>query len=202
MQEAIDIITRLEQTVPIDEFKFGHTPLQIEYFQTTNQQGNEKWEYWQHVLQLRSLHTTLCELNVSYDEVSYEIEEVLSFWPFWTRKKRQQRYPRLRLKLKTLERSIAEKTNEANRHLEVISRKYSHLENITEDEILKEETSYWALRLGRQLGASHLSRVLGVSEGELLAVLSLPQEQQRQIFDGMKQVLSAVPASLPQKVGQ
>jgi hypothetical protein len=49
------------------------------------------------------------------------------------------------------------------------------------------------------LGASHLGRILGVSESELLAVLSLPHEQQRQVFKSMRQMLRATNPLLPQK---
>lgn len=190
-------VKKLELMGAISSFKFGHTPLQIEYFQTANQQGNEKWEYWQHILQLRALHTTLCELKISYDEAVYEIEDAKSLWPIWSLKKRRRSIPRIQLKLNTIKRSIDEKTREVDFHLEVVDRRYGHLKDLTEEDIFKDETSYWATRLGRQLGASHLGRVLGVSEGELLAVLSLPHEQQRQIFDGMRQLLGAAAPLLP-----
>jgi len=193
-----DTIKKLELMTPINSFKFGHTPLQIEFFQTSNQQGNEKWEYLQHILQLRSLHTTLCELKIAYDETTYELEDADSFWPIWTRKKRNRSIPRFRLKLTTIQKSIAEKTREVDYHLEIIDRRYKHLKALSEDDIISDETSYWASRLGRQLGASHLGKVLGVSESELLAVLSLPQEQQRQVFEGMRQLLGNTTALLPQ----
>ena len=41
-------------------------------------------------------------------------------------------------------------------------------------------------------------RLLGVSDGELLAVLSLPQEQQKQVFEGMRQLLGTATPLLPQ----
>ena len=191
-------LRKLELT-PISSFKFGHTKMQIEYFQTSNQQGNEKWEYWQHILQLKSLHTALEELKVSYDELLYEIEDAQVFWPPWTKRKRARALPRLQLKLNTIQRAVEEKTREVEYHLEIIERRYYHLKTITEDEILEGESSYWSLRLGRQLGASHLGRMLGVSESELLAVLSLPSDQQRQVFEGMRQLLGMATPLLPQK---
>jgi len=197
-ESLIDTINKLELMTPISSFKFGHTPLQIEFFQTANQQGNEKWEYWQHILQLRGLHTSLCEMKVSYDETVYEIDDAKSIWPFWTRKKRKRSIPRLQLKLNTIQRSIDEKTREVDCHLEVIERRYQHLKTLTEEEIIKDENAYWARRLGRQLGASHLSRLLGVSDGELLAVLSLPPDQQKQVFEGMRQLLGSATPLLPQ----
>lgn len=192
-------INTLEQTTPIREFKFGHTPMQIEYFQTSNQQGNERFEYWQHILQLKALYTSLCEMRVSYDETQYEIQDSLAFWPPWTRKKRQRALARLRFKIDTIQRAIEEKTREVDYHLAVIEQRYLHLKELKEEDILKDESHYWTTRLGRQLGASHLSRVLGVSESELLAVLSLPIEQQRQVFDGMKHILRAANPLLPKK---
>jgi hypothetical protein len=192
-----ETIQKLETATPIRDFKFGHTPLQIECFQTASQQGNEKWEYWQHLLQLKALYSTLCDLKVTYDEISYEIEDSKSFWPPWSYKKRKRGLARLQFKLDTIQRSTEEKTREVDYHLAVIEHRYSHLKDLREVDILKEEAPYWSLRLGRQLGASHLSRVLGVSEGELLAVLSLPEEQQHQVFDGMKQMLMAVNHMLP-----
>lgn len=194
-----ETIQKLEATTPIRSFKFGHTPMQIEYFQTASQQGDEKWEYWQHILQLKALYSTLCELRVTYDELLYEEKDAIRFWPPWTKEKRYRSLARISFKLDTIQRSIEEKTREVDYHLEVIEHRYSHLKQLKEEDILKDETSYWALRLGRQLGASHLSRLLGVSESELLAVLSLPSEQQRQVFDGMRQMLRATKPLLPQK---
>jgi len=193
-----DTLEKLE-LMKISSFLFGHTPIQIEYFQTSNQQGNEKWEYWQHLVQLKALHGALLELKISRDEAQYEIADANSFWPPWTMKKRTRRLPRLSLKLANIQRTIDEKSKEVDCHLEIIERKYKHLKNITEDAILDDEASYWSMRLGRQLGASHLGRLLGVSESEVLAVLSLPSEQQRQVFDGMRQILGMAMPMLPQK---
>lgn len=200
--ELDELIEKLEFETPIQSFKFGHTPLQIEYFQTSSQQGNDRWEYWQHILQLKSLHSSLCDLQLSYNETLYEIEDAERFWPLWTFNKRKRCRPRLRFKLKTIQKSIDEKSREVEYHLEIIDRKYQHLKSITEDDILKEETSYWTQRLGKQLAVSHLGRILGVSEGELSAVLALPIEQQRQIFHGMRQLLSVTMPLLPHKQQQ
>jgi len=184
-------LDRLENFSALKDFKFGHTPLQLEYFQTSSQRGNEKWEYWQHVLQLRALHSTLEDLQVTANEVEFEIQDALSFWPFWTKERRRRKLPRLKLKKEQIQRSLDEKALEADRHLGIIEKRYAHLKDIKEDEILKDETSYWTLRLGRQLGAAHLGRVLGIPEGDLLAVLALPHEQQRQVFDSMKLIINA-----------
>ena len=184
------LLLKVEQQTPISEFVFGHTKTQIEYFQTSSQSGNEKWEYWQHILQLRSLHSSVREQRVALDELAYEIDDASSWWPIWSQKKRRRSLPRLSLKKESILSVIKEKTNEIRCHLEVIDRKYSHLKNLTEADILNEEGDYWAMRLGRQLGASRLSRLLGLSESEILAVLALPQEQQRKVFVGMNDLLN------------
>jgi hypothetical protein len=136
-------------------------------------------------------------MRITYDETQYEINDAMSLWPFWSYKKRRRSLARLRFKLDTIQRSIEEKTREVQYHLTVIDRKYSHLKKMTEDEIISSEGSYWAMRLGRQLGASHMSRIMGVSESELLAVLALPKEQQQQIFSGMRMLLTDVNKMLP-----
>jgi hypothetical protein len=191
--EPLDVdalLLKLEQQTPIDEFVFGHTQTQIEYFQTSSQSGNEKWEYWQHILQLRSLHTTVREQRVALDELNYELEDALSWWPIWSRKKRRRALPRLGIKKDAIKRVIKEKANEIKCHLDVIDRKYSHLKELKEEDILKEESAYWSMRLGRQLGASRLSRVLGISESEVLAVLALPKDQQQKVFGSMTEFLN------------
>jgi hypothetical protein len=193
-----ETLHKLEQT-PVRDFKFGHTPMQIEYFQVANQQGNEKWEYWQHLLQLKALYATLTESKITYTEISYEIEDGEAFWPPWGLKKRKRGLDRLRFKLDSIQRTIDEKTREVDYHLAVIDQRYMHLKGLKEEDILSDETSYWAMRLGRQLGASHLSKIIGVSESELLAVLALPVEQQHQIFEGMKRLVMAAHPLLPQK---
>ena len=197
IERVNDILCKIHRIPAVFSFKFGHTPTQIEFFQTSNQRGDEKWEYWQHILQLKSLEGTLQELKVSYTEVQDEIDDALALWPFWSIKKRLRKIPRLRLQQYNLDKSIAEKTREVEFHLEVIEKKYTHLKTLKEEDILKDENEYWSRRLSRQLGASHLSRILGVSESELLAVLALPEEQQRQIFEGMRELLGTTTPLLP-----
>lgn len=193
------ILNQLADFTPLKDFKFGHSPLQLEYFQVSNQRGNEKWEYWQHVLQLRALQSTLLELKVSLDELFYELEDAGKFWPPWSRSKRKRSLPRLNLKKEQLKRSIEEKSLEASRHFEIIEKRYAHLKTIKEEDILADEASYWTLRLGRQLGAAHLGRVLGLPEGEILAVLALPPEQQHKVFESMKVLIGASTNLLPGK---
>jgi hypothetical protein len=185
-----EVLSQVEQTTPVGEFVFGHTQTQIEYFQTSSQHGNEKWEYWQHILQLRTLHSTVREQRVSFDELIFEIEDASSWWPFWNQAKRKRGLPRLLLKKDSIQKTINEKLNEIKCHLEVIDRKYSHLKDLKEKDILSDESGYWTKRLGRQLGASRISRLLGISEGEVLAVLALPTEQRQQVFREMGDLLS------------
>jgi hypothetical protein len=199
MQKLAETIRKLEDTTAIGSFKFGHTPLQVEFFQTASQQGNEKWEYWQHVLQMRALHATLCELKVSCDEALAEIQDAKRFWPPWSATRRKRRLPRLELRLSSMRRAIEEKSREAGFHMEVVDRRYGHLKHLTEDDILADEADYWVCRLGRQLGASQLGRVLGIPESEILAVLALPADQQKKVFEGMRLFLGAAAPMLPQK---
>jgi len=197
VSELDTILSRLSDLTPLREFKFGHSPLQLEHFQISSQKGNDKWEYWQHILQLRALQGSLAEMKVLGDELDYEIIDAKRFWPPWSQNRRRRSLPRLNLKKEQLRRSIAEKSQEALRHLEIIERRYPHLKDIKEEEILKDEASYWTMRLGRQLGAAHLGRLLGIPEGEVLAVLALPLEQQRQVFESMKLLIGASTNLLP-----
>lgn len=104
----MSILDQLASLAPLQEFKFGHSPLQLEYFQVSNQMGNEKWEYWQHLVQLRALQSSIEEMEISREETLQEIKEAKAFWTPWTRVKRLRKLPRLNLKIKSLERTLAE----------------------------------------------------------------------------------------------
>ncbi len=192
------ILERIEATSALS-FAFGHTPVQMEYFQTINQSGQEKWEYWQHVLQLKALYNALKESEIAYNEVAAELAEAKAFWPIWNRKKRRQRVPRLVFKLDNLLSTQKEKGKEADYHLHLIDTKYSHLKDLTEDDIIKEDVDYWTHRLGRQLGAAYMSRVLGISEGEVLSLLSLPSAYQKEVLTSMQHVLGKAKCLLPER---
>ena len=181
----------LERVDALPKFKFGHTQTQIEYFQTASQSGDRRFEYWQHLLQLKSLRQSIMEIQVSLDETSFEMDDASSWWPVWNRARRRRCLPRLKLKRDTLAGSLQEKTGEMERHLEIIDRKYSDLTQWTEDQILDGESDYWSKRLGRQLGASRLGTLLGISESEILAVMALPEENRQRVFGEMQEILAS-----------
>lgn len=181
-----DTLEKLEKFAPVQNFKFGHSPLQIEFFQTAKQQGSEAWEYYQHILQLKGLNMALKEMQVELFELACQIRDANKFWPIWSFKKRQELLPRLFLKEESILRTIAEKEREVNYHIAIIERRYSQFKNCSEEEIFESEKEYWTTRIGRQLATSHLSRLLQVSEGELAALMSLPVDQQKEILSGLK----------------
>lgn len=196
-----ELLSSLEEYAPIHSYVFGHTPLQMEYFKVSAQQGDEHFEYWHQVLQLKSLYSSLRELEIQKEEKTFELKDARSWWPFWSRRNRCQKIPRLKFELEKIEQNLAEKTREASFHLDLLKTKYSHLEHLSEQEILAKDRDYWARRLSRQLAVSHLSRVLGVGEGELGAVLSLPKEQQGEVLRSMLSLVESSKSLLPNKTG-
>jgi len=181
-----DTLKKLENFAPVNDFKFGHSPLQIEYFQTAKQQGSEPWEYYQHILQLKALNMALKEMEVEIFEIDCQIRDAKKFWPFWSLKKRKELLPRLFLREESILRVIREKEREVGYHLEIIERRFSQFKEYSEEEIFKSEKEYWITRIKRQLATSHLSRLLAVSEGELSALMSLPVDFQKEILDSLK----------------
>lgn len=185
MLDVDQILKNIDEYKPIQTFTFGHTPLQISHFKTAQQRGHEAFEFWHQVLQLRALRDSLEELDLQKDELEYEILICGKVWPFWSFSKRRRKIPRLEFQLKKVKRSILEKSREAKAHYEILKRDYAHLENMREEDILSQDKEYWTHRLGKQLAQSRLSRVLGVGEGELSAVLALPKEEQMTILKAM-----------------
>ena len=182
------ILDLLEKFPPLD-FVFGHTPVQVEHFRTQQQRGDLRFEYWQHLVQLRALRTALHEGQLDEQDLLDEIADAGRAWPWWTSARRARRLPRLRHRLERLRDVQRERESEARLHLDCIERRYGDLTTLTEAEILAGEPQYWAVRLGRQLATSHLSRVLGVGEGELAAVMALPVDQQTAALAQMAQIL-------------
>ena len=190
------ILEKLEAFAPIHNFKFGHTRTQIEFFMTSSQQGSEKFCYWQHVLQLRALYLSLLEL---YSQLLDADVGGRKWWKLESSASFVRRKKKAGIKGKQILLSIEEKKQEAEHHLDVLRTKYAHLDGITEEDILKEDATYWAMRLGKQLAVSRLSRVLGINEGEMSAVLSLPKEQQAQVLNAMHEVLNGAAPLLQPK---
>jgi hypothetical protein len=183
----MDIMNELSSFSPVQTYRFGHTPTQIEYFKTLQQQGCPAFVYWQHVLQLKTLHDSMKEAQFEIAELEWEINAAERFWPPWSRGQRQRKLPRLKFKLSKLRESFEQKSREAGTTLNIIRTQFSDYVTMTEDDIFAQEKEYWTIRLGKQLVCSQLSRQLGVSEGSLEAVLSLPNRQQQEIL----QVLGA-----------
>jgi len=187
MTDVTRILRELDSYEPLQKYHFGHTPLQMSAFKTTQQQGCETYEYWHQVLQLRSLRDTLEEMQIQRDEVSQELRESSKSWPFWSYKSRQKKVPRLKFQLKKIESTLAEKTREAQFHYELLKTKYKHLECLSEKEILEKDADYWVHRLRKQVVVSRLSRQVGVGEGELSAILALPADARKQVLEGLEE---------------
>lgn len=193
------LLEELQDFEPIHDFKFGHTRTQLEYFTTASQQGNEKFAYWQHVLQLRALYLSLTEMQIKLLESDEEFRSTRKWWRFESKAQYNIRRLRLTLQREQLRMSVNEKRQEAKSHLEIIRTRYAHLQALDESDILAEDKEYWATRLGRQLAVSHLARVLGIGEGEMSAVMALPQEHRMHAISAMRGVVAdAAPMLQPQ----
>jgi hypothetical protein len=185
MLDIDDLIAKLDQYKPLQTYAFGHTPVQITHFKTMQQNGSELFEYWHHVLQLRTLRDSLEEMELQRDDIQHEITVCEKIWPFWNFSERQRKIPRLIFQLRKINRTLVEKAREAKTHYDILKTQYSKFEDLREEEILEQDKEYWAHRLGKQLATSRMSRALGVGEGELAAVLSLPKEEQQKILQSM-----------------
>lgn len=183
MTDLSVFLNELDAYQPLQKYHFGHTPLQMSAFKTTQQQGCETYEFYHQVLQLRSLRDTLEELQIQKDELSMDLKHCSRTWPFWSYSSRRRRIPRLKFQLKKLESSLAEKTREAHFHFSLLKTKYKHLENLSENDILAKDTDYWIHRLRKQIMVARLSRQVGVGEGELSAVLALPAHEQKMVLE-------------------
>ena len=198
--EILPLLKELQGFGPIHDFKFGHTKTQLEYFTTANQQGNEKFAYWQHVLQLRALYLSLTEMQIKILESDEELRSKRRWWRFESLSQFNIRRYRLLLQRTQLAMSINEKKQEAEQHIEILNTKYAHLKGLDESAILAEDKEYWAARLGRQLAVNHLARVLGIGEGEMSAVMALPQDQRVQALCAMRGVIADAAPMLKPRV--
>lgn len=176
----MDIIEKLENFKPIKDYCFGHTPLQIEHFQTNSHKGSRKFEYWQHVLQLKGLYRAIKELDLDFEEAKNELVFRTKWWAFWRSRKK---VPRLTWKVELLGQTLKEKSTEADRHLKIIDEKYFDLKTISEEDILKEEENYWITRLSRQMAFANLANKFHLPVGDITAVMGLPNDLQQSIFD-------------------
>jgi hypothetical protein len=176
----IDILSKLENFKPIKDYCFGHTPMQISCFQTTAQKGSRKFEYWQHVLQLKGLYRTIKESELDLADIKRELLFWSNKWAFW---RSRVKIPRLIWKVELVEQTIKEKSKEAERHLSIINEFYFDLITSTEDDILKEEADYWVSRLSRQMAFSNLAQKFHIPVGDMTAVMSLPDGVREAVFE-------------------
>ena len=71
----------LKEQIPLlGSLPLGHTPFQIEYFKTSQQRGSPKFEYRQHLIQIKALVRSIEHLELDIQQTELEIEELKSFW--------------------------------------------------------------------------------------------------------------------------
>jgi hypothetical protein len=181
--DAFGTISFLESFKPIHEFRFGHTPFQVQYFKTSSQAGCREFEYWQHCLQLRQFYRTLRDIELDIHDVELTLEEACAWWPLWNRAKRRHGIPRLEWRLQVLRESYEDSRAEAQRHIDVLQKQFGDLLGLSEAEIMTKEPEYWTQRLTRQIAAAKAGQHLGIPVGELVALASLPPELQTRILN-------------------
>lgn len=180
-----DIRDKLSKFEPLRRFHFGHTPFQIEHFKTTSQKGDRRFEYWQHVLQLKSLDRGIKELLLDIADIEDQIADAKAWMPFWNRSRRKRQIPRLTHRLSTLTEGLEERKLEAVRTFEVLQRSFSDLFALTEEELFAGEGAYWVTRLTKQIQANALAMRYGITAGDVSAVMSLPEEEQAKVLASM-----------------
>jgi len=176
---------KLKEFMANHDYVFGHTPTQIEHFMTTSQQGSRPFEFWQHVLQLRALYRSLQEMDLQAEDLYHRKEDASALWPFWTRKKRLRGLARIEHEAVLLSEQRREKLQEVEVHLEIIDRKYSDLKGLPEAEILRGDKDYWTTRLAKQMALGRSAMQLGVSVGDLSAVMTLDEADQKEVLNKM-----------------
>lgn len=186
----MNILLARAELLPIDDFKFGHTQTQIESFKVQAQSGCREFEYWQQVLQIRSLRDSIVETQLDVEDTKAEEAKAAHWFPFWNRSTRTSLLPRIRWRLSKQKRSLAEKSSELERHLNVVDSKYEDLKCLTEEQILSKEQQYWAMRLAKQMASQHIATKWLVNAGDMSAVLSLPVEVREQVLSDVLQLIA------------
>lgn len=185
----MSVIQQLDNFAPLKTYSLGHTPFQIEHFKTTSQRGSPKFEYWQHVVQLKAFWRSLKATELDLDDARAEVESQAS-WVFpWNKDRKKRALNRAKLKLEELETAFKEKSLEAQRHLDVIDRNYKEFVSLTEEEILQDEEFYWVTRLSRQIAFSALAAKTAINVGDLTAMASLPDALQKRVLQAVRGVL-------------
>lgn len=192
----MDILSQIEKEIPLlKELHLGHTPMQIEYFKTAPQRGNRKFEFLQHLIQMKALSSAVRELWFDVEEAQIDLESC-SWWKFWVRPSRRAlQRKRLGHKLENLKRKLDDIQVELTGHLRVVLTKFGDLLELSEQEILRDEGEYWVHRLAGQLAHAKLALQHGLPAGEVAAVAALPSalrskiwEEAQKLFLGQKQL--------------
>lgn len=177
----MSFVKKIEGELPLlEKLHLGHTPFQIQYFKTTQQRGSKKFEYWQHLIQIKSLAKTVEDLNFDLEEALLEKKELNRWWKKSSRN--TLKLKRLEAKVRDLQRSLDDKELECQRHVTLVKTDFSDMLHLTENEILKDEEQYWIQRLSRQLAFNRLAMEKGLSSGDVQAVASLPPETTQKIL--------------------
>jgi len=186
----MSIINRLDKFEPLRTYSLGHTPFQIEHFKTTSQKGSRKFEYWQHVVQLKAFWRSLKVSELDIEEAQAEVERLSKWHFFWNKARKTRELKRAKLKLEELQTGFKEKSLEAKRHMDLIDRDFKDLVSLSEDEILQDEEFYWITRLSRQIAFSALAGKTGINVGDVTAMASLPEDLQKSVLQAVRGVLA------------
>lgn len=172
-----DIISQMEAEIPLlRDMRSGHTPIQIEFFKTAQQKGSRKFEFYQHLVQMKALAHTVRTLWLDIEEAEICVAETRSLWNmlFCSPARRHLKRKRLELKLSDLRQSLADAELELSRHLKVVITTFGDLLKSSESDILDAEAEYWVHRLARQLAYARIAAEKGVPAGEVAAIAALP----------------------------
>jgi len=186
----VNYLEELEKEIPLlSSLHLGHTPFQIEFFKTTQQRGCRKFEYWQHLIQIKSLARALEDNLFDLEETKLDLDQMKSWWKLSTAR-RKLKIRRVEAKIRDLAKSKADRDLECQRHVEIIKRDYSDLLSMSENEILKDEEQYWVNRLSRQLAFNRFAAEKGLSPGDVQAVASLPPQTTQKILQEAHSLLA------------
>ena len=186
----MDILSQLEETIPLlSEMHLGHTPFQIEFFKTAQQKGSRKFEYWNHLVQMKSLEHSIRSLWLDIEEIE------ISMNCLWRRlfggARGKLKNKRLDFQLTGLKISLAEKELEISRHLKIVLRDFGDLLGASEKDIMDADEEYWVHRLSRQLAYHKIAVTLGLPVGEVASISVLPEHLAIQVLEEAKKLMSS-----------
>jgi len=186
-----EVVKDLEGFEPLHKYLFGHSPFQIQFFKNSSQRGSDKFEYWNQVLQLKSLYQSIKELQLEREELVGELGDCGRFFPPWSRRSRRRKIPRLRWQLDKIDGSIKSKAREAEYHLKFIRSEYPELIGMDEEKIFEVEREYWVQRLSKQMALTHIAARAALPAGDLSAVYCLPENIQKEVLEKTKEYLKS-----------